>query len=184
MTNTLAGITAFEIPCVDRDGNGKVDIDFCVAWKVPGRDNQGNPVPSTEKCGDGALPPDDYDEYLLRLDTVPANPAKCKCQTVNTSKFDCVARWFLCHLPQPLISSICLVIVTFTDIMIASKCSRWSTVCKAGVALFLTLFTPSSSSFAATTTTTTSTTTSTTSTVRNETKLEITSCDVEFHHLD
>lgn len=63
------------IPCVDTDGDGYVDIDYCVAWKVPGQDTAGNGCSA------------DGDQSVARANTVPGTRAKCRCEVIATVSF-------------------------------------------------------------------------------------------------
>lgn len=65
---------AIQVPCVDSDGDGFVDIDSCVAWKVPG--NNG----FTSQC----VKTDHNTDFDYRVGTVPGTKSKCRCEKVNT----------------------------------------------------------------------------------------------------
>lgn len=58
--------TTLQIPCVDTDNDGWVDIDYCASWKVPGQET--------------ACP---YNGSY-RKGTVPGTKSKCKCGRVDT----------------------------------------------------------------------------------------------------
>jgi hypothetical protein len=64
--------SVIEIPCVGT--NGYVELDYCVAWKVPGQDTE---------CfygGNTAV-------YEYRIGTVPGTKSKCTCEKISTVGF-------------------------------------------------------------------------------------------------
>lgn len=60
-----------DIPCVDTDGDGFVDVDYSISWKVPGKETD---------CPMGGTT-----ELDFRKGTVPGTKSKCKGGRANTN---------------------------------------------------------------------------------------------------